>query len=151
MQFLGPAPKGIYAPFGPIPDRGLVPPGLTLCLATAPGVVACFASLSDAFTACALLVLPPVDAADEVVAAPQLEVPTAELTGSWRLLPEAPLLLALKLLVLLGLSVAASVLSLCVLPLVMLLLLLLLLLLLGLLLLLLLLVVLLDVVLPFCC
>ncbi len=80
IQFLGPAPKGMYAPFGPIPDRGLVPPGLILCLGTAPGVVACIASLAAVFTARALLVLLAVDAADEAEAAP---VPTPELTGSW--------------------------------------------------------------------
>ncbi len=83
IQFLGPAPKGIYAPFGPMPDRGLVPPGLTLCLGTAPGVVACLASLAGALTACVLLVLLAVDAADEAEPASELTVPTPELTGFW--------------------------------------------------------------------
>ncbi len=52
-------------------------------MGTAPGVVACFASLAGAFTARTLLVLLAVDAADEVDAAPELTVPTPELTGSW--------------------------------------------------------------------
>ena len=83
IQFLGPAPKGIYAPFGPMPDRGLAPPGLILCLGTAPGVVACLTSLAVAPTAYTPPVLLAVDAADEVGAAPELTVPTPELTGSW--------------------------------------------------------------------
>ena len=65
-----------------MPDRGLIPPGFMLCLGTAPGVVACFASLAGAVTACTLLVLLAVGAADEVGAAPELAVPTPELTGS---------------------------------------------------------------------
>jgi len=83
IQFLGPAPKGMYAPFGPIPDRGLVPPGLILCLGTAPGVVACLASLAGALTARTPLVLVAVDAADEAEAAPEPMVLMPELTGSW--------------------------------------------------------------------
>ena len=66
-----------------MPDRGLVPPGLTLCLGTAPGVEACFASLAGALTACTLLVLAAVEAADEAEAALEVTVPTPELTGSW--------------------------------------------------------------------
>ena len=81
IQFLGPAPKGMYAPFGPMPDRGLVPPGFILCLGTAPGVVACLASLAGTLTACTLLVLAAVDAAVEAGTAPELTVPTPE--GSW--------------------------------------------------------------------
>jgi len=83
IQFLGPAPKGIYAPFGPMPDRGLAPPGFTLCLGTAPGVEACLASLAGALTACTLLVMAAVDAAVEAEAAPEVTVPTPELAGSW--------------------------------------------------------------------
>jgi len=92
-------------------------------------------------------VLVAVDAADEAEAAPEPMVLMPELTGSWWLLPEAPLLLALVLLVLLGLSGVAPLLSVCVLLLIMLLLLLLL----GSIMLLLLPVVLLDVLLRFCC
>ncbi len=67
-----------------MPDRGLVPPpGLTLCVGTAPGVAACLTSLAGAFTARTPPVLLAVDAADEVGAAPEVTVPTPELTASW--------------------------------------------------------------------
>ena len=67
IQFLGPAPKGMYAPLGPMPDRGLAPPpALVLCLGTLPGVMASLAPLVLSSIARALFVLVAANAGDAV-------------------------------------------------------------------------------------
>ena len=52
MQFLGPAPKGTYAPFGPIPERMLPLPERPVCLGTEAGLLANLLSAASCSCGC---------------------------------------------------------------------------------------------------
>ncbi len=96
IQFLGPAPKGMYAPFGPIPDKMVAPPGRMLCFGMLPGVLASMSLTGESVLPCVTYTLLP-GGADVDTAAEEPLLLTPALSAWLDLLPLVLLLLVLPL------------------------------------------------------